>query len=212
MEEVFWKIWYGEHEILFAYSCISTGFALAPPLHSLFFEKWITMKQMYSYMMFIVLASLSCMTLYINYVNPAARHYNNALRFMNGEGGFSIDLNMAMAAFEKAGEKGHVQAYRYLGEILMNRREDYAAVKAWEKAVKLGDPRSACLLGEFYEKTLVELPEARKKELAYISYYTGGCLGDESLRNRAEKLRSEISPQAQDDAVQFCVDLKSGRK
>ena len=211
MEELFWELWYGNNELLSAYSFVSTLLFLAPLLHSGTTNRIIILK---SYLIIICIAGVlfGALYFYIDNVNAAERHYNNALRFLNGEDGFSINPDIAMIAFERAGKKGHALAYRYLGEMKMDRDEDFAAIKAWDKAVRLGDAKSACLLGEFYEHTSVALSESRKKELAYIFYSLGGCLGDDALRRRAETLRPKVSPQIWDDAAQYCGELKKSRR
>lgn len=149
--------------------------------------------------------------LYVTYVGGAEGHYRNALRFLNGEDGFSINYDIAMTAFEKAGECGHAEAYRRLGEMKMARDDDFAAIKAWDKAVKMGDVASARLLGEFYETTSVELPATLRKELIYISYFLGGCLGDEELRRKAERLRFVVSPETREDAASLCAEISRSR-
>lgn len=151
--------------------------------------------------------------LYVTYVGGAEGHYMNALRFLNGEDGFSINYDIAMTAFEKAGECGHAEAYRHLGEMKMARDDDFAAIKAWNKAVRMGDVASARLLGEFYETTSVELSAPLRKELVYISYFLGGCLGDEELRRKAERLRFVVSPKTREDAASLCTEIsKSGSR
>lgn len=145
--------------------------------------------------------------LYVTYVGGAEGHYTNALRFLNGEDGFSINYDIAMTAFEKAGECGHAEAYRHLGEMKMARDDDFAAITAWDKAVKMGDVASARLLGDFYETTSVELPAPLRKELIYISYFLGGCLGDEELRRKAERLRFVVSPETREDAASLCAEI-----
>ena len=149
--------------------------------------------------------------LYITYVGGAEGHYRNALRFLNGEDGFSINYDIAMTAFEKAGECGHAEAYRHLGEMKMARDDDFAAIKAWNKAVRMGDVASARLLGEFYETTSVELSAPLRKELVYLSYFLGGCLGDEELRRKAERLRFVVSPKTREDGVSLCAEISRSR-
>ena len=96
---------------------------------------------------------------------------------------------------------------------MATRDEDFAAVDAWGKAVRMGDAASARLLGEFYETTSVDLPATRKKELVYISYFLGGCLGDEELRRKAERLRFVVSPKTREDAASLCTEIsKSGSR
>ena len=149
--------------------------------------------------------------LYITYVGGAEGHYRNALRFLNGEDGFSINYDIAMTAFEKAGECGHAEAYRHLGEMKMARDDDFAAIKAWNKAVRMGDVASARLLGEFYETTSVELSAPLRKELVYLSYFLGGCLGDEELRRKAERLRFVVSPKTREDGASLCAEISRSR-
>ena len=211
MEETFWKLWYDKDEIFLAYSFLTTAFSL-----SVFFgenrNNWIILKK-YFVTACIAGALFGATYLYITYVNGAERHYSNALRFLNGEDDFSISPDIAMTAFERAGKCGHAQAYRHLGEMKMARDEDFAAVDAWGKAVRMGDAASARLLGEFYETTSVDLPTTRKKELVYISYFLGGCLGDEELRRKAERLRFVVSPKTREDAASLCTEIsKSGSR
>ena len=149
--------------------------------------------------------------LYVTYVGGAEGHYTNALRFLNGEDGFSINYDIAMTAFEKAGECGHAEAYRHLGEMKMARDDDFAAIKAWNKAVRMGDVASARLLGEFYETTSVELSAPLRKELVYLSYFLGGCLGDEELRRKAERLRFVVSPKTREDGASLCAEISRSR-
>ena len=165
---------------------------------------------------FLVLLAVSIVLvgatrLYITYVGGAEGHYRNALRFLNGEDGFSINYDIAMTAFEKAGECGHAEAYRHLGEMKMARDDDFAAIKAWNKAVRMGDVASARLLGEFYETTSVELSAPLRKELVYLSYFLGGCLGDEELRRKAERLRFVVSPKTREDGASLCAEISRSR-
>lgn len=211
MEEAFWKLWYDKDEIFLAYSFLTTAFSV-----SVFFgenrNNWIILKK-YIVTACIAGALFYMVSNYINYVNGAERHYTNALRFLNGKDGFSIKPDIAMTAFERAGKYGHAEAYRRLGEMKMARDEDFAAVDAWGKAVRMGDAASARLLGEFYETTSVDLPATRKKELVYISYFLGGCLGDEELRRKAERLRFVVSPKTREDAASLCTEIsKSGSR
>ena len=209
MEVAFWKIWYGKDEIFLAYAFITTALSVAP----FFWEKTDRLMVLKGHVIAACIAGalFGATYLYITYVNGAERHYSNALRFLNGEDDFPISTDIAMTAFERAGKCGHAQAYRHLGEMKMARDEDFAAVAAWGKAVRMGDAMSARLLGEFYETTSVDLPEARKKELAYISYSLGGCLGDEELRRKAERLRFVVSPKTREDGASLCAEISRSR-
>lgn len=210
MEEAFWKIWYGKDEILLGTSFVTTGFSSLSFLFSGAMSTSLLFKRC-ALCVFCLSISFCFIYFCINHVDSAERHYKNGLRFLNGEDGFSINYDIAMTAFERAGECGHAQAYRHLGEMKMARDDDFAAIKAWDKAVKMGDVASARLLGDFYETTSVELPATLRKELIYISYFLGGCLGDEELRRKAERLRFVVSPETREDAASLCAEISRSK-
>lgn len=203
MEEVFWEILYSSSSSSYALIGMIASICGIFSLFTLFLEKEQTRRVGFFAICIVLPVLLIVVTI------PAETHYRNALNFRYGNDGFPIDDTMAMAAFRRAADGDHMLACRALGDMLEARGDTLEAINYWIKAIKLGDARAARQLGDLYAKSNFQnLSEGERLNSAYIAYFEGLCLGDDTLRKEVDQLRPQVSWQTHKDAVDKCAALK----
>lgn len=205
--ELFWELWYKDKEIYLFIGFVSFVVGVILPIAKPF---WVLNFREHHLNILIIslifLVSAYCYV-FVNDIMSPEEHYKNGLKFLNGDG-FAINEPLAIAALERAAERDHALACRYLGQVLYSQKKGLEAARYWGKGLQLGDKESARLLGELYENDFAYLSKEQQQESAYMAYYQAACLGDFSLWEKLDSLKPLVSQQIRTDAETLCNSIK----
>lgn len=168
--------------------------------------KWYNKSILY---IICILSPLSFL-LFFEYNDPVI-HYNNGLKFFNGDK-YSINKDTAIKAFEKAAKYNHIESCRLLGGLYKS-EDVYKTVNYWKKGTYLGDRESAKLLADlYYDNIFISMTIEDRLESAYMAYYQAVCLGDNDSRNRLQELQAMMPESVQKKAKAECLKITAERK